>query len=200
MVLHYFAEVVKPTDRTAETGSGYTTVALAALAAHHLCFTSDAESAKLTRGYLETLGIAEKVTMIVEPSEVALPKLSKSEVLDFAFVDGCHAYPLPAIDWHFLDLHLRVGGMIGFDNVEIPAVHAHTDFLSLNGSYRRMHRITHEPINYTVEFYVKLRDEPRADTAQAFNHRRVTRNNFRDSVKTTVHGWLGREGKPWPWS
>ena len=90
--------------------------------------------------------------------------------------------------------------MIGFDNVEIPAVHAHTQFLRRNGSYRQTHRITHEPINYTVEFYQKLRVEPRVDSWQPFNHRRVTRNNFRDSLKTTVHGWLGREGTPWPWS
>lgn len=199
-VLRYFADVVKPTDRTAETGAGYTTVALAALAAHHVGITIDAECANLTRAYLGTLGISDKVTLIVEPSEVALPKLAKSEVFDFVFVDGSHAYPLPSLDWHFLDMHLRVGGVFGFDNVEIPAVHAHTDFLRRNGSYRRVHRITHEPINYTVEFYEKLRDEPRVDTWQQFNHRRVTRNNFRDSLKTTVHGWIGREGKPWPWS
>ena len=51
---------------------------------------------ELTRGYLESLGISHKVTLIPEPSEVALPKLSKGEGFDFAFVDGCHAYPIPA--------------------------------------------------------------------------------------------------------
>ncbi len=199
-VLRYFADLVKPNDRTVETGAGYTTVALAALGAHHVSVTSDSESAELTRAYLDKLGIAHKVTWIIEPSDTALPRLPTTEIYDFAYVDGCHSYPLPAIDWHFLDQHLRVGGLIGFDNVEVPSVHFHTEFLRMNGSYRQINKITHDPSNYTVTFYEKLRDEPRTDIAQRFNHRRVTRNNWRDSLKTTLSGWLVREGKPWPWS
>jgi predicted O-methyltransferase YrrM len=199
-VLHYFARVVKPTDRTIETGAGYSTIVLASLAAEHVAITNDLESANLTRAYLRRLGLDEKVTMLTEPSEIALPKLPETERFDFAFVDGCHAYPLPAIDWHFLDLHLKVGGLIGFDNAEIPSVHQHVEFLRRNGTYRHTHRIVHPPINYAVEFFEKLRDEQRAGIHQKFNHRRVTRHDFRDSLKTTIQGFTGRKGSPWPWS
>jgi predicted O-methyltransferase YrrM len=197
-VLRYFSQIIKPTDRTIETGAGYTTVVLASLGAEHVSITSDLESARLTTQYLRRLGISEKVTMILESSEVALPRLPSTDFFDFAFINGCHAYPLPAIDWHFLDLHLRIGGLIGFDNAEIPSVNAHVDFLRINGTYRQTHTITHPPINYTVQFFKKLSDERRTGVEQRYNHRRVTRNGFRDSMKSKLQGLTGRQGTPWP--
>jgi predicted O-methyltransferase YrrM len=199
-VLEYFGRVISPKDRTAETGGGYSTVALAALAGHHDCFTKDVRSAELTHAYLTSLGIADKATIIVGGSEVSLGRLSDEQRYDFAFVDGCHAYPLPAIDWHFLDLHLKIGGVMGFDNVEIPAVHTHCEFLRGNGTYREVDRLTFPKGNYTVCFFEKLKDEPRWDLAQRFCRRRVSRNGVRDTAKTIWYGLMGREGNPWPWS
>src|SRR5205809_762843 len=125
-VIRYLAKSVKSSDRTIETGGGHTTIAFAALAHHHTCVTIDKTSVELTRNYMKEIGIsAEKVTFLLESSDTALPKLPAEETFDFAFIDGSHSYPFPALDWHYIDKRLKIGGIIGFDNTEIRAVHDH---------------------------------------------------------------------------
>jgi predicted O-methyltransferase YrrM len=202
-VIRYFAKVVKSDHRTLETGGGHSTVALASLAAHHTCITPDVISTDLVKAYLKEVGIPDdRVTYILEPSDTALARFQPQARLDFAFIDGEHAYPVPAIDWHFVDLHLKVGGIVGFDNCEIPAVHEHCVFLEMNKSYALKDQIrdAYQGMNYLVKFYVKKKDEPRWAISQAYNHRRVTRNGLRDTVKTMLHNSLRRKGSPWPWS
>jgi predicted O-methyltransferase YrrM len=201
-VIRYLAEIVKDDHLTIETGGGHTTVLLAALSRHHTCVTPDTKSIESIKGYMEKVGIPQdKVSFFPEPSEIALPKIELPEKLDFAYIDGNHAYPIPAIDWHFIDLHMKVGGIIGLDNAEIPAVHEVGVFMEQNKSYRWIKTLAFPPKshhNYCAKFYLKLKDEPqpRSATVQPFNHRRVTRNGFGDSLRTT----LRIKGKPWPWS
>jgi hypothetical protein len=113
----------------------------------------------------------DKTTFILEPSDTALPKLSLPEKLDFAFIDGCHGYPFPAMDWHFIDLRLKVGGIVGFDNTEIRCVRDHCAFLEANQAYELVERIDHTSLggDYGANFYVKLKDEGREWVCQAYN-------------------------------
>src|SRR2546423_1920209 len=201
-VIRYLAKVVKNDHLTLETGGGHTTVLLAALSRHHTCVTPDTKSIELITSYMDKVGISrEKVTFLAEPSEIALPKIVMPEKLDLAFIDGNHAYPIPAIDWHFIDLNLKIGGIIGLDNAEIPSVEEVSVYLEKNKTYRLLETLSPPPesnYNYCVKFYMKMKDEPqpRSATVQLFNHRRVTRNTFVDSLKTTFQ----LKGKPWPWS
>ncbi len=201
-VIEYLAEIVKSDHLTIETGGGHTTVLLAALSRHHTCITPDTKSIESITAYMEEVGIPkDKVSFVAESSEIALPKLEVREKLDFAYIDGNHAYPIPAIDWHFIDLHMKVGGIIGLDNAEIPAVEEVCVFLEKNKTYRWLRTLICPPEakqNYCVKFYTKLKDEPqpRSATVQPFNHRRVTKNTFADSLRTMFQ----IKGKPWPWS
>jgi hypothetical protein len=201
-VIRYFAEVVEPSHRTVETGSGHSTVALAALALHHTCITTDAESVELIKTYMGRIGLSlERITFIVEPSDAALPKLPLEELFDFAYVDGSHGYPMPALDWHYLDLRLKVGGTMGFDNTEIPAVHDHCEFLKKNQTYRLAKQLFKAGWgNYGAAFFVKEKDEPRWDGLQQYCRRRVSRNNAIDSLKTTISNISGKRWGDWPWS
>lgn len=200
-VLRYFAEIVPPGARTIETGSGHSTIALAALGSHHTCVTPDVKSVELIRAFLPKVGIPEgRITFHLEPSDVCLPKLPADDSYDFAFIDGCHGYPLPMIDWHYIDLRLKVGGIIGFDNTEIPAVNAHCDFMVRNGTYSFVHELLSASSNYGVTFFRKLKDQDRWDLLQQFSRRRVTRRGFRDSLKTTISEWTGKRWGEWPWS
>jgi len=174
-ILRLFPEYVGLSSLTLETGSGHTTIALAALSKHHICITPDKAGTELVTQYMETVGIPrDKVTFIEQSSELALPLLSLEEKLDFAYVDGCHGYPFPALDWHFIDRHLKIGGHIAFDNVELPSVRYHCDFLDANRSYSLDKKLVFDRWGgYQVNIYRKEKDEQREWVFQAFNERRL---------------------------
>jgi hypothetical protein len=53
----------------------------------------------IARDYLERIGVPpEKVTFILGSTDDTLPRLEIGKILDFAYVDGCHGYPFPALD------------------------------------------------------------------------------------------------------
>lgn len=174
-ILRLFPEYVGSRSLTLETGSGHTTIALGALSRHHICISPDKAGIQLATQYMDTVGIPrDKVTFIEESSELALPSLSLEGKLDFGYVDGCHGYPFPALDWHFIDLHLKVGGHIAFDNVELPSVRYHCDFLEANRSYSLVKTFVFERWGgYQVKIYRKEKDEPREWIFQAFNEERL---------------------------
>jgi len=167
-VLRWIAGRVTADMITIETGAGQTTVLFAALAKHHYCCTEAAEEIERIRTYMEGIGIPSgNVTFLLGSSDVALPQLKIGERFDFAFIDGCHGYPFPAMDWHHIDKLLRVGGLLGMDNVELRPVREHCEFLEENGSYERIATITAE--GYFVRFYEKLRDEHREWVDQEYS-------------------------------
>ena len=57
--------------------------------------------------------------LLIGSTDETLPQLGIETLVDFAYVDGCHGYPFPALDWHYIDGRLRVGGIIGMDNAEL---------------------------------------------------------------------------------
>jgi len=173
-ILRLFPGYVGSRSLTLETGSGHTTIALGALSRHHICISPDKAGIQLATRYMDTVGIPrDKVTFIEESSELALPSLSLEGKLDFGYVDGCHGYPFPALDWHFIDLHLKVGGHIAFDNVELPSVRYHCDFLEANRSYSLVKTLVFERWGgYQVKIYRKEKDEMREWIFQAFNEER----------------------------
>jgi predicted O-methyltransferase YrrM len=174
-VIRYLALAVEPGDLTVETGSGQSTVAFAILGAHHTCITVDEYCVDATRKYLDTIGVPpDKVTFLLGSSDAILPALQVSERFDFAYIDGEHGYPFPALDWHYIDPHLKVGGIMGFDNAEVPSVSNHCEFLELNRTYRMVQNIS-EPVlgTYGAYFYEKLTDQDRGSGSQQYNHHRV---------------------------
>lgn len=197
-VIHYLREVVKPDHLTIETGGGYTTIALAALARHHTCVTNDENSVERMKEYMQQAGIAaEKVTFMVESSDTALPKLPEGAQFDFALIDGNHAFPFPAVDWHYIDLRLKVGGELGVDNTEIRAVYDLCRFLEENQSYTLTRRFTHSSLarRYGTNFYRKTRDDGRETFHQPYNLKPAKRLSLRELIEDARV--LRR--KIWPW-
>lgn len=142
-ILRGMQKWVSPASLTIETGCGQTTVALSSLAKHHICVTLDKRSCRAVEAYMDGKGLSRSnLSFMEESSETALPKLSPSDKLDFAYIDGCHGYPFPALDWYFIDKHLKAGGIMAFDNTEIPTVKYHCDFLDANRSYTLIQTLT----------------------------------------------------------
>ena len=136
-VLQWIADCLTGEMVTLETGAGYTTVLFAALARHHYCCTPSQREVNKISGYLNRIGLsADKVTFLLGESDRALSTLEIGTVLDFAYVDGCHGYPFPALDWHYIDKHLKIGGIVGMDNAELRPVREHCEFLEENGTYQ----------------------------------------------------------------
>ena len=49
--------------------------------------------------------------------------------LDFVFIDGARRFPLPVMDFHYTEVHIKVGGVLGVDHVDMPSVRVLYDFL-----------------------------------------------------------------------
>jgi hypothetical protein len=197
-LIRYLLKSVKSDDLTIETGGGHTTVAFAALAKHHTCVTNDESNVELTKKYMHQIGIPEeKVTFVLESSDTALPKLPAVETFDFAFIDGNHAYPFPALDWHFIDKRLKIGGIIGFDNTELRAVYDHCMILEENKTYTLIERFVNPSygLHYGANFYTKVRDDERETFKQPYNLKRAQKMTLREHLRAVRR----RQQKFWPW-
>jgi hypothetical protein len=192
-ILRKISQLVESDHRTLETGGGHTTVALAALANHHICINPDVEGCGLIKDYLQTLNIPpRKVRFVLESSDVGLLKLNPTEQIDFAFIDGCHGFPFPAIDWHYIDLHLKVDGILAVDDVDIPSVRVLCDFLEKNGTYKMEDQVL------DTAFYRKLKDEQNREWPfQGFNQTKLkslncpeVQKNF--NKKYFLSSWLDK--------
>ncbi len=144
-ILARIAGFIGPDDVTIETGTGYTTVVCAALARHHYCVAPTKSETDKVSDYLRSIGVAaDKVTFLNGHSDRVLPSLDIGPV-DFAYIDGCHGYPFPSLDWHYIDRLLRPGGILGMDNAELRPVREHCHYLESRGSgYTLVAQITND--------------------------------------------------------
>jgi predicted O-methyltransferase YrrM len=166
-VLRWIADSLRLDMVTLETGAGQSTVVFAALASRHFCLTFKREEADRITAYLEQCGVDPgKVTFVIGSTDVTLPGLA-TPPLDFVFIDGCHGYPYPAMDWHHADKLLKIGGLLGMDNAELRPVADHCRVLEANGAYRP--RETVRQRSTETRFYEKLIDQDREWVSQPYS-------------------------------
>jgi predicted O-methyltransferase YrrM len=121
--LAFIAATVKEGQRTAETGVGASTVVFAATGARHTAISPESYEHRLVLRHCESLGVpTDRLDFVADFSEDVLPSYSPAGPLDLVFVDGKHSFPHPVLDWHYLDRHLRVGGVMVMDDVRALAV------------------------------------------------------------------------------
>ena len=189
-VLQWIADHLSSEMVTIETGAGYTTVLFAALAKHHYCCTPSQREAGKIRAYLDGIGVpSDKLTFLIGSTDETLPQLGIETLIDFAYIDGCHGYPFPALDWHYIDRHLRIGGIIGMDNAELRPVREHCEFLEENGTYQRVGVVTE---GVFVRFYRKLIDEKREWIYQSYSRAKKDPcdRRFLTRVKRKASNWI----------
>lgn len=76
---------------------------------------------------------------IDEPSFLALPNLlGKGVTVDFGYVDGWHTFDYTLLDFWYLDRMLPVGGVIGFNDCDWPAVHKTLGFVTTHRNYEEI--------------------------------------------------------------
>lgn len=87
----------------------------------------------LGRAHLEEAGLATRVTLYEEPSELCLPRLVREGLrVNLAFVDGHHLFDYVMAECLFLGKLLPRGGFLVIDDANLPGVARACDFLAAN--------------------------------------------------------------------
>lgn len=126
------------------------------------CQTTDWKSAGLH--LLARAGLS--ATLLEEPSQLALPRLAaEGQRFDFGFIDGWHTFDHTLIDFFYIDVMLRDGGFIVFDDVGYPAINAVVRFVLANRDYELVKALTYDvPGGMRFRRAVKRRLRPLART------------------------------------
>ena len=70
------------------------------------------------------------------PSQLALPSLvSQGLKIDFAFIDGWHTFDFASVDFFYVDLLLRPGGVVVIDDTDFPSVWKLCRYITTNRAY-----------------------------------------------------------------
>jgi hypothetical protein len=135
--LDLVARVVTPEYLTLETGSGLSTICFAISGSEHICVSPAPKEHNRIRNYCSSHGISTgRVRFIPIASHAALPGLDTGgRKLDFALIDGSHAFPQPVIDYHYVNGNLKVGGFLAVDDLNIPSVGMLHKFLMAEPAY-----------------------------------------------------------------
>lgn len=125
-----FRQFIRPGTPTAETGAGLSTILFLLLGAVHRSITPDEREVERILTYCESNGIPTATYHpIVGYSEHVLPVLGSDIRLDFALIDGNHAFPTPYIDWYYFTNHLNTSGVIALDDIQLWSCRTLADFL-----------------------------------------------------------------------
>ena len=107
-----------------ETGAGRTTLLLSHMSENHLVFTIDdtGDGDSLKRVRSSPLLNQSTTHFVVGPSQRTLLAQEFTHQLDLAYIDGPHAYPFPELEYWAVYPHLRAGGLLILDDVQIPSI------------------------------------------------------------------------------
>ena len=121
-----------PLNLSVETGSGASTILFSHLSKAHITFTIDSGSGSLDNVRRSALFRSENVSVIKGPSQLTLPKYGFSEPIDLALIDGPHAYPFPDLEYFYFYPHIRPGGILIVDDIQIRSIRNLFDFLTVD--------------------------------------------------------------------
>lgn len=111
---------------TAETGSGQSTLLFSHLSSNHIVFAlnlhADSDTESVTAVERSKLFNSKAVEFIIGPSQITLPKYRFGNHLDIVLLDGPHAYPFPDLEYYYLYPHIRPGGILIVDDLQIPSI------------------------------------------------------------------------------
>jgi len=91
------------------------------------------------RNNLAEAGYGDLVTVVEQLSELCLPQfLAQGHRYDFAFVDGMHTFDHVLIDFFYINRMLDVGGVVVFDDVDMPSVAKVLSYIDGFDCYQRL--------------------------------------------------------------
>jgi len=87
--------------------------------------------------HLERAGLRHLADFYLESSHEVLPRLEAAGTcVDFAFVDGIHLVDYTMVEFFYIDRMLRRGGLLVFDDLQLPSIRKVVRFAVANRGYR----------------------------------------------------------------
>ena len=195
---------------TLETGLGVSTVLFARLGCSHTCVVPAQVEIDNVTAYFDERGIEhENVRFVTGFSDEVLPRL-KIDPVDLFLIDGAHGYPAPIIDWFYGAQHLRRGGTLVLDDIQLRQVQALDAFLQKDPRWVELSR-TDKWVAYRRESEGSLREEhwvqPAFSAPDSLRDQilQTTETALRDAktvarkVKYRLRRWQGNRRR-WPLS
>lgn len=117
--------------RTAETGTGKSTLLFSHLSPHHKVFarddTGDGDSLRQVQD--SALLNRSHVDFILGPTQQTLPQYTFSHLLQIVLIDGPHGYPFPELEYYYVYPQLDVNALLIIDDIHIPTIRRLFEFL-----------------------------------------------------------------------
>ncbi len=178
----------RPLQRSAETGSGASTLLFSHFSSNHTVFADDAGSGSLRNVEVSPLLKPGTVRFVEGPTQQTLPLHRFANTLQAVLLDGPHAYPFPDLEYYFLYPHLDCGALLIVDDIHIRSVHHLYEFLRRD----RMFRL--DEVVQTTAFFTRTEAptfSPFRDGwwEQEYNRRPLLRYVWRERLKS----WLPRD-------
>jgi hypothetical protein len=123
-------------DLSMETGSGATTLLLSHLSNRHLVFAKDDGSGSVKNVCASKLLNRSSVDFIEGPTQRTLPRFIFPRALQFALLDGPHAYPFPDLEYFHVYPSLEPGALLVLDDIHIKTIHNLFSFLQKDVMFR----------------------------------------------------------------
>lgn len=120
-------------EASVETGCGKSTILLSILSDDHTVFCLDdrALGEASSVGYVESSQLTrrDRIRYVFGPTQLTLPAYREHRRYDVVLIDGPHGYPFPEIEYACLYPHLKPGGILILDDVNIPTIARLADFI-----------------------------------------------------------------------
>jgi len=168
-----------PFQYSVETGCGGSTIVLSHASEHHTAFAIEGKDRTITELRKQNDLRAQTAIFVEGETKDTLPGYRFGVPLDLILLDGPHAYPLPQIEFAYLFPHLRLGGWLVMDDIQIPSVHELFRFLKNEPS------VVLEDVAVRTAFFRRIKAvEARPDgwTLQGMNRRLIWRYSWRDRL------------------
>jgi hypothetical protein len=135
--LQRHAAAGRPLARSVETGTGRTTLLLSHLSADHTVFTQDDADLHGTLARVRSSPLLRESTVrfVIGPTQRTLLEHRFDHPIDFALLDGPHAYPFPDLEYWALYPHVADGGLLVVDDVQIPTIANLFSFLKVDAMW-----------------------------------------------------------------
>ena len=172
---------------TAETGCGASTLLFSRFSRAHTVFAFDQFGVFEKVKEAGLAGSAE-LEFVPGPTQRTLPQYRFEAPLDAVLLDGPHAYPFPDLEYFYFYPHIRKGGALVIDDLQIPSVHHLFEFV------RRDEMFELETVAERTAFFRRTDAPtfpPEADgwERQAYNSRELLRFTWREQLKRRLPAW-----------